>query len=90
MNRPQHPPPSQNTVFPIDDGHYPEQTTDIQMAIRAARQDPRCNGLVYCVGGSAGASHSVYMAARGTPGDEMPDLIVCFSGPYDFADLSHL
>ena len=53
MNTPQHPPPSQNTVFPIDDGHYPEQTTDVQMAIRAARQDPRCNGLVYCVGGSA-------------------------------------
>ena len=90
MNTPQHPRPSQNTVFPIDDGHYPEQTTDVQMAIRAARQDPRCNGLVYCVGGSAGASHSVYMAATGTPGDDMPDLIVCLSGPYDFADLNHL
>ena len=90
MNAPEHPPPSQDSVFPIDDGHYPEQTTDVQMAIRAARQDPRCNGLVYLVGGSAGASHSVYMAARGTPGDDMPDLIVCLSGPYDFADLGHL
>jgi len=90
MNTPQHPPPSQNSVSPIDDGLYPEQTTDVQMAIRAARHDPRCNGLVYCIGGSAGASHSAYMAATGTPGDDMPDLIVCLSGVYDFADLEHL
>ena len=90
MNAPDHPPPSQNTVVPVDDGHYPEQTTDIRMAIRAARKDPRCNGLVYCIGGSAGASHSVYMAARGRPGDDQPDLIVCMSGPYNFANLQHL
>ena len=90
MNSPEHPPPSQNTVFPVDDGHYPEQTTDVQTAIRTARRDPRCNGLVYCIGGSAGASHSVYVAATGRRGDDMPDLIVCLSGPYNFANLDHL
>jgi hypothetical protein len=90
MNAPRHPAPSQNTVFPIDQGLYPSQTTDVQMAIRAARLDPRGNGLVYCVGGSAGGSHSVYMAATGKPGDDMPDLIVSLSGVYDFTDREHL
>lgn len=90
MNAPEHPPPSQNTVVPPDDGHYPKQTKDIQTAIRAARRDPRCNGLVYCVGGSTGGSHTVYLAARGSPGDDMPDLIVSLSGIYDFANLQHL
>ena len=33
MNAPEHPPPSQNTVVPPDDGHYPKQTKDIQTAI---------------------------------------------------------
>jgi len=90
MNSPEHPPPAQNTVSPVDDGHYPEQTNDIRTAIRTARHDPRCNGLVYCIGGSAGASHAVYMAGRGKPGDDQPDLIVCMSGPYDFANKKHL
>jgi len=90
MNTPKHLNPSQNTVFPIDDGYYPTQTTDVQMAIRAARQDPRCNGLVYCVGGSAGGSHSVFMAATGKAGDDMPDLIVSLSGVYEFTDKEHL
>jgi len=90
MNAPEHPAPSQNTVLPVDDGHYPAQTTDVRMAIRAARRDPRCNGLVYCVGGSAGASHAAYLAGRGKPGDDQPDLVVCFSGIYDFANLQHL
>lgn len=90
MNAPDHPPPSQNTVVPVDDGHYPEQTTDVRMAIRKARQDPGCNGLVYCVGGSAGASHCAYLAARGKPGDDKPDLIVCLSGIYNFANREHL
>ena len=57
MNTPSHPAPSQNTVIPVDDGHYPEQTDDVQMAIRSARADSRCSGLVYGVGGSAGGSH---------------------------------
>jgi hypothetical protein len=63
----------------VDDGHYPEQTDDVQLAIRTARADPRCNGLVYCVGGSAGGSHSAFMAATGTAGDDMPDLVAILS-----------
>ncbi len=85
-----HPPPGQNAVFPVDDGHYPEQTDDVKMAIRAARADPRCNGLVYAVGGSAGASHTVYVAATGTVGDDKIDLGVALSGPYQLDDEAHL
>ena len=77
MNAPEHPPPSQNTVVPARRRALSQANERIQTAIRAARQDPRCNGLVYCVGGSTGGSHTVYLAARGTPGDDMPDLIVC-------------
>ena len=29
---------------------------------------PRCNGLVYCIGGSASTSHAAYLAATGVPG----------------------
>ena len=90
MNTPDHPAPSQNTVVPADDGYYPEQTTDVQMAIRAARQDPRCNGLVYGVGGSAGASHVLYCMARGTPGDDQFDLGVSLSNPCKYDDVPWL
>ena len=90
MDTPEHPAPSQDTVVPTDDGHYPEQTTDVQMAIRAARQDPRCDGRVYGAGGSAGAAHVLYMAATGTPGDDQFDLGVCLSGPYEFDDIAWL
>src|SRR5207237_8964541 len=90
MNSPSHPFLGQNDVHPVDDGHYPEQTDDVQLAIRTARADPRCDGRVYCVGGSAGASHSVYMAATGAPGDDRPDLVVGLSGPYELDDLAHL
>ena len=54
MDSPTHPVPGQNDVTPVDDGHYPEQTDDVQLAIRTARADPRCDGRVYCLGGSAG------------------------------------
>jgi acetyl esterase/lipase len=85
MGNPPHPTPAQNDLG--DDGHYPEQTTDVQMAIRAARADSRCNGKVYLVGGSAGASHSLYMAATGTRGDDQPDLIVlCSTGVSHLSD----
>jgi len=79
MDSPTHPVPGQNDVSPVDDGHYPEQTDDVQLAIRTARADPRCNGLVYCVGGSAGGSHTAYMATTGIAGDDMPDLVAIFS-----------
>jgi acetyl esterase/lipase len=90
MNTPTHPLPSQNTVNPPDDGHYPEQTTDVQLAIRAARKDKRCDGRVYGVGGSAGASHVAYMMATGTPGDDQFDRGVCCSGVYKLNDQAHL
>src|SRR5262249_50694162 len=85
-----HPVPGQDDVTPVDDGHYPEQTTDVQMAIRTARADNRCNGLVYIVGASAGGCHAAYMAATGVAGDDRPDLIVVFSGIYDLADPNFL
>ncbi len=90
MNAPNHLAPSQDTVVPADEGHYPEQTTDVQMAIRAARRDPRCDGRVYGVGGSAGASHALYVTATGTPGDYQFDLVVFLSGVYDLADVAWL
>lgn len=90
MNAPDHLPPSQDTVTPIDDGHYPEQTDDVAMAVRAARGDPRCNGLVYAVGGSAGAGHALYVLARGTPGDDRFDLAVGLSTPSTYDDVPWL
>jgi hypothetical protein len=90
MNSPGHPVPGQNDVSPVDEGHYPEQTDDVQLAIRTARADPRCDGRVYCVGGSAGGSHALYMAATGTAGDDRPDLAVGCSGVYNMYDLSFI
>ena len=90
MNTPDHPAPSQNTVVPVDHGNYPEQTDDVRMAIRAARQDPRCNGLVYGIGGSAGAAHVLYMSATGVTNDDKFDLAVMCSGVYDLANIPHL
>jgi hypothetical protein len=74
----------------VDEGHYPEQTDDVQLAIRTARADPRCDGRVYCVGGSAGGSHALYMAATGTAGDDRPDLAVGCSGVYNMYDPSFI
>lgn len=68
------------------DGHYPDQTNDVSLAIRAARADSRGNGKVGAVGGSAGGSHIVYTAATGTPGDDRVDAGVCLSGAYDYGD----
>jgi hypothetical protein len=90
MDSPRHPFPGQNDVRPVDDGHYPEQTDDVQVAIRTARADPRCDGRVYCLGGSAGASHALYMAATGTAGDDRPDLFVGLSGVYNMSDPSFI
>ena len=77
MNSPSHPFPGQNDIQ--DDGHYPEQTNDVRDAIIHYRNDPRSNGEVVVIGGSAGASHSLYLAATGTPGNDMPDLAVLLS-----------
>ena len=78
MNTPAHPFPGQNDID--DDGHYPEQTDDVRDAIIHYRNDPRSNGQVVVIGGSAGGGHSLYLAATGTPGYDMPDLAVLLSG----------
>jgi acetyl esterase/lipase len=85
MNSPPHPFPGQNNIG--DDGHYPEQTDDVRDAIVHYRNDPRSNGEVVVIGGSAGGSHSLYLAGTGTPGNDMPDLAVLLScGVSNFAD----
>jgi acetyl esterase/lipase len=85
MNSPAHPFPGQDDIR--DDGHYPEQTDDVRDAIVHYRNDPRSNGEVVLIGGSAGGSHSLYLAATGTPGHDMPDLAVILScGVSNFAD----
>jgi acetyl esterase/lipase len=77
MNSPTHPFPGQNDIH--DDGHFPEQTEDVRDAIIHYRNDPRSNGQVVVIGGSAGGSHALYLAATGTPGYDMPDLAVILS-----------
>ena len=77
MNSPAHPVPGQNNIH--DDGYYPEQTDDVRDAIVHYRNDPRSNGQVVVIGGSAGGSHGLYLAATGTPGYDMPDLVVMLS-----------
>lgn len=67
-------------------GCYPEQTNDLKIAVRAAREYSGGNGKVGAIGGSAGASHAVYLAATGTPGDDRLDAAVALSGAYDFDD----
>ena len=85
MNTPAHPFPGQNDIH--DGGYYPEQTDDVRDAIVHYRNDPRSNGQVVAIGGSAGGSHSLYLAATGTPGNDMPDLAVLLScGVSNLAD----
>ncbi len=68
------------------DGHYPDQTNDLKLAVRAARKYAGGNGKVGAIGGSAGGAHDVYLAATGTPGDDRLDAAVTLSGAYDFND----
>ena len=51
------------------DGRFPQQNDDCKLAVRTARADPRCNGQVGAIGGSAGGYHTAYLAATGTQGD---------------------
>lgn len=81
--------PPGKLVGQVSSGRYPEQTDDVKMAVRAARSDPRCNGQVGAVGGSAGGSHVAYVATTGTPGDDRIDVGVCLSGPFDFVDFDN-
>ena len=67
-------------------GRYPDQTNDLKLAVREARKYPGGNGKVGAIGGSAGGSHDVYLAATGTKGDDRLDAAVALSGVYDFTD----
>ena len=85
MDIPEHPFPGQSDIK--DYGYYPEQTDDVRDAIVHYRNDPRSNGQVVAIGGSAGGSHALYLAATGTPGYDMPDLAVLLScGVSNLAD----
>jgi acetyl esterase/lipase len=67
-------------------GYYPEQTDDVKLAVLKARTDPRCNGKVGAMGGSAGGHHAAFLAADGKDGADKVDVAVCLSGAYDFSD----
>ncbi len=69
-------------------GRFPDQVNDVHLAVRAARHDPRANGQVGAVGGSAGGYHTAWVAATGTPGDDRIDVGVSLSGAYDLSDFS--
>ena len=60
-------------------GCYPEQTKDLTSAILKARSDPRGNGYLTLVGGSAGAAHALYLASQGVQGVDQPDCVACLS-----------
>ncbi len=69
-------------------GRYPQQYDDVELAVLAARSDPRANGSVGAVGGSAGATHAVWAAATGARGADRLDAVVGLSGAYDFSDFT--
>jgi hypothetical protein len=76
-------PPGDGQQDPPSDGRPPEQTDDVQRAIRAARADPQCNGEVVAIAGSAGADLTSWWGISGTHGDDQFDAWVGLSGPYD-------
>jgi acetyl esterase/lipase len=69
-------------------GRFPDQYDDVHLAVAAARNDSRGNGQVGSVGGSSGATHSVWTATTGQPGVDRLDVAVCLSGAYDFSDFT--
>ncbi|CAN5432372.1 hypothetical protein BH20VER3_BH20VER3_09470 [soil metagenome] len=68
-------------------GQKMEQYDDVKMAVRAARADPRGNGRVAAVGGSAGGTHATWVALTSDPASRV-DVAVSLSGAYDFDDFS--
>jgi hypothetical protein len=89
---PPHPVPAQDTVG--DNGYYPEPHEAVAHAIVWARNHPNCNGKVWLMGGSAGASLALFFWGRGLAADDgllhngwasgvvgntLPDGCVCFS-----------
>ncbi|MEO5718554.1 MAG: alpha/beta hydrolase fold domain-containing protein [Chthoniobacterales bacterium] len=72
----------------ITDGRFPNQSDDVKVAVLAARNDPRGNGQVGAVGGSAGGYQAAFIAGTGTPGQDRIDVGVGLSGAYDLSDFS--
>lgn len=72
----------------VSDGRYPDQSDDAKVAIRAARNDARCNGQVGAVGGSGGGYLVAYCLGTGTAGDDRLDVGVGLSGVYDLSDFN--
>ncbi|CAN5434904.1 hypothetical protein BH18VER2_BH18VER2_07200 [soil metagenome] len=79
-------------------GRPPQQSNDVKAIIQAARDDVNClNDKVGVVGGSAGATHAVWMALDTNPtvpstdwpfwtATDRADVAVCLSGAYLFSD----
>ena len=79
----------------VSTGCAPQQYDDIKLAVQAARADPRCDGHVAVLGGSAGAAHAAWVALDRTKTitppwseNDRPDAAILMSGPYDFLDYS--
>jgi acetyl esterase/lipase len=72
----------------VSDGRFPDQSDDVKLAVLAARSDPRCNGKVGSVGGSAGGYQTAFVAGTGTIGQDRIDAGVSLSGAYDLSDFS--
>lgn len=72
----------------VSDGRFPDQSDDVKLGVLAARNDPRCNGQVGAVGGSAGGYQAAFTAGTGTPGQDRIDVGVSLSGAYDLSDFS--
>src|SRR5207247_7915498 len=90
-----------NTSLGIKSGRPPQQSDDAKAIIQAARDDVNClNRKVGVVGGSAGATHAVWVAldTNSNPGsawpfwtvngttDDRADVVCCLSGAYLFSD----
>lgn len=80
--------PDGSLLGQVTDGRFPDQTDDVRLAILAARIDPRGNGQVGSVGGSAGGYQTGFFAGTGTPGQDRIDVGVSMSGAFDLSDFS--
>jgi len=78
--------PPRQLAGQTSNGRYPDQTNDVHLAVRSARHHSRANGQVAIVGGSAGASHAIFVGATGTAGEDRADVVVALSPVTDMAD----